>query len=181
MIKEEMLDRLNEYLSQINNIAERANKLVEEFNNAPEQADVIDDDFLKDYNTVQPNDNIYYIDQYCEIQVGATGNKSTIQNSFDAHPYLNYHTEEYAEKALKLKKFNDMLLAFKWCYDRYYVPDWTAKKLNYCIGYDSAKGRYDICSYVSWLYSMVYFSSRDIALKCADWLNNIDPKGELIL
>lgn len=180
MIKEEMLDRLNEYLSQINNIAESANKLVEEFINAPEQADVIDDDFLKDYNTVQPNDTIYFINQCGEIQVSGTGNKSTIQNSFDVHPYLNYHTEEYAKKAQKLKKFNDMLLAFKWCYDRDYVPVWTAKNLKYCIGYDSAHGRYDFCSYAIWLYSTVYFSSRDIAQKCVDWLNNIDPKGELI-
>jgi hypothetical protein len=180
MTKEEILDICNAYLSQINNIAERVNKLVEEFNNAPEQADVIDDDFLKDYNTVQPNDTIYFINQCCELQVGSTGNKSTIQDPFDAQPYLNYHTEEYAKKAQKLKKFNDMLLAFKWCYDRYYVPDWTAKKLKYCIGYNPADGRYDICSYASWLYSMVYFSSRDIAQKCVDWLNNIDPKGELI-
>lgn len=180
MIKEEMLDRLNEYLSQINNIAERANKLVEEFNNAPEQAESVSENFLKDYNTVQPNDTIYFINQCCELQVGSTGNKSTIQDPFDAQPYLNYHTEEYAKKAQKMKKFNDMLLAFKWCYDRYYMPDWTVKDLKYCIGYDSDEKRYDVCGYATWSHFTIYFSSRDIAQKCADWLNDVDPKGELI-
>jgi hypothetical protein len=102
MIKDEMLDILNEYLSQINNIAESANKLVEEYINAPEQAERVSEDFLKDYNTVQPNDTIYFINQCCELQVGSTGNKSTIQDPFDAQPYLNYHTDEYAKKAQKM-------------------------------------------------------------------------------
>lgn len=179
MIKEEMLDILNEYLSQINNIAERANKLVEEFNNAPEQADVIDDDILKDYNTIQ-GDTKYFLDRTGEIYAEVAQHDSVIRDPYDAYPYLNYHTEEYAKEAQKLKKFNDMLLAFKWCYDRNYVPDWTVKNLKYRIGYDSDKRRYDICGYATWSYFTVYFSSRDIAQKCADWLNNIDPKGELI-
>lgn len=179
MIKEEMLDILNEYLSQINNIAERANKLVEDFNNAPEQAESVKDDFLKDYNTVQPNDTIYFINQCCEVQAGCTGNKSTIQDPFDAHPYLNYHTEEYAKKALKLKKFNDMLLAFKWCYDREYEPDWKDNdESKFTVYYDGEE--YTSDEMVTYHAATVYFHSREIAQKCAYWLNNIDPRGELI-
>lgn len=104
-------------------------------------------------------------------------------NSDEYNPYRHYMTEEYANKASKIKKFNDMLMAFKWCYDRDYEPDWTTKCTKYCIVYN-----FDVnpkCYDVAWDYKRkhneIYFSSEDVARKCANWLNNIDPNGELVI
>ena len=78
-----------------------------------------------------------------------------------------------------MKKFNDMLLAFKWCYDREYEPDWKDNdESKFTVYYDGEE--YTSDEMVTYHAATVYFHSREIAQKCAYWLNNIDPKGELI-
>lgn len=103
-------------------------------------------------------------------------------NSDAYNPYCHYMTEEYANKAAKIKKFNDMLMAFKWCYDRDYEPDWTTNCAKYRVAYNFNANPKRYC--IDWSYkydsNIIYFSSEDIAQKCADWLNNIDPNGELM-
>jgi hypothetical protein len=92
-------------------------------------------------------------------------------------------TEEYAIKAAKMKKFTDMLMAFKWCYDRDYEPDWTTARPKYHIVYNydaNPNKRYYISMSYEYRHNTIYFSSEDIAKKCVDWLNVIDPDGELI-
>ena len=91
-------------------------------------------------------------------------------------------TKEYANKAFKMKKFNDMLMAFKWCYDRNYEPDWSKDNAKYCVTYNNSNVKH-YC--VEWSkvcnFNTIYFSSRDIANKCINWLNDIDPEGELVV
>lgn len=89
--------------------------------------------------------------------------------------YSIYPTEEYAEQAQKIKEFNDKLLAFKWCYDRDYKPAFSGdyKNRTYYIYYDSEDGKYEwhwdnICD-----KNIIYFSSKEIAQKCCDWLNSL--------
>lgn len=102
---------------------------------------------------------------------------------FDANeynPYCHYMTEEYVNEAAKIKKFNDMLMAFKWCYDRDYEPDWNSLTKKYYIVYNSPIQAYDVSCICSYCHNIIYFSDIDIAQSCADWLNSIDPNGELI-
>ena len=87
--------------------------------------------------------------------------------------YSNYLTKEYAEQAQKIKEFNDKLLAFKWCYDRDYKPVFSGDYDNraYFIYYDSDVEKYNydwdnVCN-----RNVIYFSSKEIAQKCRDWLN----------
>lgn len=93
--------------------------------------------------------------------------------------YSIYLTEEYAEQALKIKEFNDKLLAFKYCYDRDYKPVFSGDYDNraYCIYYDSVDRKYDWDSESVCDRNVIYFSSREIAQKCCDWLN-AEVKGE---
>lgn len=107
----------------------------------------------------------------------------SIFNANDYNPYRHYMTEEYANKAAKIKKFNDILMAFKWCYDRDYEPDWITRYAKYRVVYNfdaNPKHYYVVLDYKH-KHNEIYFSSEDIAQKCADWLNNIDPNGELIV
>lgn len=104
-------------------------------------------------------------------------------NSHEYNPYRHYMTEEYANKAAKIKKFNDILMAFKWCYDRDYEPDWTTNYAKYRVVYNSDASPKCYCVVCNHTYrnNAIYFSSEDIAQECADWLNDIDPNGELIV
>lgn len=76
-------------------------------------------------------------------------------------------------------KFNDKLdkltklMKFKFCYDHSYAPDWgNADEIKWYVYFLSTKGKYDICWTTTWdRLSTVYFSSEEIAQKCADWFN----------
>lgn len=95
----------------------------------------------------------------------------------DFNPYGTYPTEGYALMAQKMKIFNDKLLAFKWCYDRDYQPDWNdIDEDKYFVALDHTDGRFEVDSYTTWSFPTVYFSSEVIAQKCADWLYSLEEK-----
>lgn len=138
------------------------------------------DDTLEQYES----DTTWRYDGYILNERGCVNedNDSTF-NATDYNPYRHYMTEKYANKAAKIKKFNDMLMAFKWCYDRDYEPDWTTRYAKYRVVYNfdaNPKHYYVVLDYKH-KHNEIYFSSEDIAQKCADWLNDIDPNGELIV
>jgi len=161
-------ERIKELQKQIEEINAEINKLEQ-------------DDTLEQYE----NDLSWAVKRYTLDEFGRIKILEPIVG-FDANeynPYCHYMTEEYVNKAAKIKKFNDMLMAFKWCYDRDYEPDWTTDCAKYCVVYnfDANPKRY----YVNWSYAYrhnaIYFSTKEIAQKCADWLNNIDPNVELMV
>lgn len=183
MNNNDFLTQLNEYLSQINEIADKANKLAEEYT-ASEQAKAEDNakevyatiytlDLLKDY--VDTFDNEMFWVECDSICHGYVGEDDDNIFSFD-----NFPTVEYAKKLQKLNKFNGMMLAFKWCYDRDYEPDWDDDgTTKYTVVWDKYEGFHRVCSQ-STTANQVYFSSDEAAVKCAEWLNKIDPEGELV-
>lgn len=187
MNNNDFLTQLNEYLSQINEIADKANKLADEYTTseqakAEDNAKEVDDkaytlDLLKDYVDTFDNE-MYWVD--CDtIGHGYLDSDNSNIFSFD-----NFPTKEYVKKLLKLNKFNGMMLAFKWCYDRDYEPDWgnggNDDQFKYCIEYNSESDSFGVRYNVVSRSNLVYFSSQEIAQKCADWLNRLtDIEGVL--
>lgn len=170
MTTEEKVKKMNEMLTDVNNLAKEIN---EEINRKRTDAA----DMLSIYiNDTESGLTQYWVDSDGNVRSGTTEYRPD-----DYNPYCNYNNGTYAEKAARMKKFTDMLLAFKWCYDRDYEPDWSVDDVRHCVSYDSFCGHYDISCCVNWSCSMVYFSSEGIAQKCADWLNQIDPEGVLVL
>ena len=162
----ERIKQAEEMISKATAMIEEANKIIVEVKR--ESTDV-----LAEYkNQFGKGGGIYFI--------GPVGEIETVKNSSDyadwcdkPDPYINYLSEEYARRASELAQFNNKLLAFKWCYDRDYKPDWdntheTKYLVYYCIDY------HKYC--VDWGSSIkrdaIYFSSEEIAQKCCDWLNN---------
>jgi hypothetical protein len=139
------------------------------------------DDTLEQYESdISWGSDRYTLDEFGRVKIL----EPTIGfNSDEYNPYRHYMTKEYANNAAQMKKFNDMLMAFKWCYDRDYEPDWTTRYAKYYIVYNFDANPNHYC--VSWCYTYnlntIYFSSEDIAQKCVDWLNDIDPNGELMV
>lgn len=170
MTIEEKVKKMNEMLTEVNNLAKEIN---EEINK--ERTGTAD--MLSIYiNNMKSSLSQYWVDSDGKVRSGTTEYRPD-----DYNPYCNYNNRTYAEKAARMKKFTDMLLAFKWCYDRDYEPNWSAEDDKYFVAYDFVDGHYYTTYSVAMSYNVVYFSSEDIALKCADWLNQIDPEGVLVL
>lgn len=127
-----------------------------------------EEDVIAKYKEDYCKDKQYYFD--------LNGNIDYIMpDAFEkqSNPYSNYLTKELAEQAKELKDFNDKLLAFKYCYDRDYKSDWDSHEDKYYVYYSNRTQKYDVDSTTIWDIHNVYFSSEEIAQKCADWLNSL--------
>lgn len=70
------------------------------------------------------------------------------------------------------------LIKFKFCYDYSYIPDWSNKnELKWWVFFDTTYGKYKFDWTATWNRPLtVYFSSLEVAQKCADWLNADCPE-----
>ena len=178
MNNNEFLDKLNGYLAQINELAEKANALAEEYNHSEQAEDKNPKDYtlelLKDY--VEAFKNPMYWIEFGEICHG-----SLAGGEDDIFAFENFPTGEYIKKLRKMNRLNGMMLAFKWCYDRDYEPDWADNSsYKYTIIWNKAFNRFDYSWSTITICNHVYFSSDTIAKKCADWLNKIAESEDLI-
>lgn len=183
MNNNDFLTQLNEYLSQINEIADKANKLAEEYT-ASEQAVEEHEDKAKSHTEYMLDVLSDYVDAFDDemywVECGDIGYGYVAKDDEDIFTFDNFPTEEYAKKLQKLNKFNGMMLAFKYCYDRDYKSDfYDDNTYKYTVVWDMANKFHHYITTVTWL-NQVFFSSEDIAKKCAEWLNKIDPEGELV-
>lgn len=170
----EHMEELTQNRDRIQNeldVAER--KLLE----ATVDADVLDI-FINAVD--EANDEVNRVHHNYEVGYGGTVRSVDLGFDIDC-PYTKFPTSHLAEQLAKIYKFNGMLLAFKYCYDYDYDPDWLDDTEKLFIIFNAKVGRYSWVHSASWVYSTVAFSSEDIAEKCCKWLNTIDPKGELIL
>lgn len=186
MSRKEDMDKLNSLLAEVNALAEKINKEYSE----SAIMEYTKPDALEDYKSAFQEDkdsNVYFLDSNSEVKaiyvdcdaLPYSENGRSVSKYYN--PYHMYLSEEYAKKAAKMKKFNDMLLAFKWCHDKTYEPDWfDSDSIKYYVYYDTSYETYSAdCTYVC-DRNTVYFGTRIRAEDCADWLNSIDPKGELV-
>lgn len=167
----EKINKMNELLAEVDKLAKEINK---EYNIS---SSTTTDEALKTYiQDAQDTDiNNYWINADGEVDNGAADYRPCNFN-----PYCNYLRKDYADKSAKIKKFYDILLAFKWGNEKNYEPDWTNTEDKYYIYYDVEKSKYDIDFVYDMVECIVYFESSEIAEKCANYLTCIDPEGELI-
>lgn len=145
-------------------IAEKIDALEKELAELKEQ---IEADVVADYRSV--GDGRVYV-----VTNDNTVSAWVILRDVSNTNYFYYHDDRYAKMAKEMKELNDKLLAFKWCYDREYTPDWDdSSTCKYCVAYDNYSGQYTILSWYGEKYPTVYFSTREVAQKCCDWLNGM--------
>lgn len=155
----------NEKIKQAEQLIEQANALLNEVKASKENEE---EDVIAKYKNNYCLDKKYYLDSYSVVD------HCFSDRSFDEteNPYQHYLTEELAEQAKKLKDFNDKLLAFKYCYDLDYKPDWSdCYEDKYYVFYSNKTQKYDVDSVTTWDVHIIYFSTEEVAQKCADWLN----------
>lgn len=84
--------------------------------------------------------------------------------------YLDTHS---ALAAAEFRLITDLMLMYKWAYDRDYRPNWTSGSIKYTVARNMQSSKYEVIAYEYMRHPTVYFSSQNIAQNCAKWLNEI--------
>lgn len=161
----------NEKIQRAEQLIAEANALLNEVkDNSSNEEDVIAK-YKNDYNNKGKQ---YYLNSYSNVDFIIMCESFERIEELTQSPYQLYLTKELAEQAKKLKDFNDKLLAFKYCYDLDYKPDWgDFDEDKYYVYYSNRAQKYDVDSTSIWDIHNIYFSSEKVAQKCADWLNSL--------
>ena len=157
----------NEKIQRAEQLIEEANALLGEVKTSNSN----EEDVIAEYKNNYNKDKHYYLDLFGNVDWIAVSGTDAFEKKHN--PYLNYLTKELAEQAKKLKDFNDKLLAFKYCYDLDYKPDWSDNIKKYYVYYSACDSKYMADGLSSIREPLVYFSTKEIAQKCADWLNSL--------
>lgn len=158
----------NEKIQRAEQLITEANILLSEVKaNSSNKEDVI-----AKYKNDYCKGSKYYLNSNSNVDFINMGDSFEKVERLTKSPYQHYLTEELAEQAKKLKDFNDKLLAFKYCYDLDYKPSWDNDCQKYYIYYSTVDNEYHADGLSSMREPLVYFSTKEIAQKCADWLNN---------
>lgn len=169
MTNDEKIKAAEGMISQANEMIMEANKLIAEVK-ASKQSDDVISEYIDAFGIGVP---IWYIAPYGGISE-CFSNKRYEELSTEEHEYLNdFWREDYAKESLRLASFNNKLLAFKWCWDRDYVPDWSRPHEDkFYVYYNHNNNLYYVAHSSVLVNNVVYFSSKEIAQKCCDWLNS---------
>lgn len=175
MTNKEKLEKAYELIGE-------ANKLIDEVANS--EPEVEPEDPVAEYkNEVNARYNGDVADVNFYVNFYGKSSRSC-SASFDASMYNSYYqflSKEYADAAARMYKMICMQLAFKWCHDRDFVPDWNNWELNagkFYLKYSRRTKEYSVFDAYCDEGAVVYFSTPEIAHKCADWLNSLDLEKE---
>lgn len=161
----------NEKIQRAEQLIAEANTLLNEVKgNSGNEEDVI-----AEYKNDYCKGRKYYLNNQSNVDFIDGGDNFEKVKSLSQSPYQHYLTKELAKQAKELKDFNDKLLAFKYCYDLDYKPVFSGDYDNraYYVYHDSEDDDYKYCYDSVNNKNMVYFSTGEIALKCAEWLNSL--------
>jgi len=157
----------DEKIQRAEQLITEANALLNEVkSNSSNKEDIIAK-YKNDYNKGRH----YYLDWNNEVDWFATCTADKFEKWHN--PYSTYLTEGLAEEAKVLKDFNDKLLAFKYCYDLDDKPERDDDTIKYYVYYDVCNSKYKVDGLSSMWEPLVYFSTKEIAQKCANWLNSL--------
>ena len=160
----------NEKIQRAEQLITEANALLNEVKaNSNNEEDVI-----AKYKNDYCRDRKYYLNSDSNVDYINRGDNFEKVERITKSPYQYYLTEGLAEQAKELKDFNDKLLAFKYCYDLDDKPEWNDDTIKYYVYYDVCNSKYMADGGLSSMWEpLVYFSTKEIAQKCANWLNTL--------
>ena len=173
MTEQELLNKIDNCKSEIENLNTMITDLQKQVENAKEEMKERElADILDDYKKALKKNSFWLEGRLSDAILGGENHNFHIT---DDNPYAFYPTQEYAEKARKIKTLNDMLLAFKWCYDKDFDPDFDTDVARYYVTYDACNDVFDVDTcYTPIYFNAVCFSKHDKAQKCCEWLNSMD-------
>lgn len=174
MLDMEKLKKAESLMNEATKLMETARELMEESKTSSNK-DTLIYEYTKNFGT---DCNCWYLDSMGDI-IGSSSTYSISDIPKNEFNYFNnFWNTKYAEKSRELIQFNNKLLAFKWCWDRDYEPDWSSSNEPKFFVYKSYVHRENVYNTYQWdrtwslCENVVYFSSKEIVQKCCEWLNS---------
>lgn len=120
------------------------------------------------------NDEYCYVDDVGNIYWRVLHRPTSSIDAGRVRKRRAFLSEEYAEAFAKKTQFIADMLHFKYLYDRDYKPDWDSvdkNKFYVCYNNKTKRFKWGYSTSYSRMIESVYFSTEQLAEKCADWLN----------
>ena len=126
-------------------------------------------DEVPEYYSVENGNEMYFVDYNGEVY-----SDGFFPNYLANEKHRAFKTKKIAKLFVEKTQAIADQLYFKELYDADYVPDWENMRTSeYYIYLDNSTKSYGVDHTIYWaLEGTVYFSSKEIAQKCADWLNS---------
>lgn len=160
MTREELEKRLNE--------AEKQNlRLIDEIKALKEQlANVESEPEIPNFPIFDPaGEEAWHINNVLEVA-------SPGRTSGHVCDFNYFHTKTYAKEFSRKCKMIAMMMHCSWYVDRFYTPDWNNMSVEkYSVSFNHDRRKFQV---QEWYYAEnagVYFSTKEAAKKCADWMN----------
>jgi hypothetical protein len=141
--------------------------LLDEIKNLKAQlAEMQDEPEIPDKPEFEMDEKFYYLDSVTDDV-----EDSCHVGDIDAIDFNMFHTKEMAQEFAKKCKLIAMMLHCKWYLDRDYVPDWDNDVSKFLPRFDHNEHKFDADAWLLVEHIGVFFSTKEKAQKCADWLN----------
>ena len=171
---------LKDFELEFNKIIESRKEMNDEKEDKPDPFEI----YWNDIQEANDDHEACFLNSYSDIsvtRVSIGSVKETYTDESYCNAYQNYVNKEYATMARKAKKFHDICIAWKWCYERDITVDFLDDSTNkFMILYDYERSAFSPQISVSRkIPNAVYFKNRDVCEKLCIWLNK--HKDELDL
>ena len=156
MMKNELEQSLKTTLNQIEELKKKAEEIIKELKKEE----------IPLYPEFEKGSTLSYMDTDLSVQTTEAVITETTQD------YNAFHTNAYVEEFRKKCLMLAMMLHCSWYVDRYYTPNWdnlSVEKYSVVFNHDSKKFQIQVWYYAE--TAQVYFSTKEAAQKCADWMN----------
>lgn len=121
---------------------------------------------------IENGEEVYYISDVGLI-LRKSGRDSYILNTRNRA----FKSKKYAEMFLDKTQYIADLLHFKWLFDRDYEPEEDLQSVKWAIMHDNDH-KFAVTSNWNVQPGDIYFSTKELAQKCADWLNRKAGRNE---
>lgn len=189
----ELINKINSKLAELTDIGVALKDFESEFNKIIESRKETNDEkeaerdpferYWQDIQEASDNGDAWFLDSNSDISEARIGDgsvKEMYANGSYYDSYQHYVNKEYAIMAKKAKKFHDICLAWKWCYERDKQVDFFDDIDKYMILYDYVECKFmPLLSVSRRIPNGVYFYDIDVCGKLCEWLN--EHKDELDL
>ena len=168
---EQIIKKANEAIENYNNLITSFKSEIEKVENVKTEAEkeLKKSDEVPECYSVENGNEMYFVDYSGEVY-----SDGFFTNYLANEKHRAFKTKKIAKLFVEKTQAIADQLYFKELYDVDYVPDWENMRTSeYYIYLDNSTKSYGVDHTIYWaLEGTVYFSSKEIAKKCADWLNS---------
>lgn len=160
MTKEELEERLNKAEKQNLSLIDEIKCLKEQLANVEIEPEIPDFPFFNPMG-----EETWHVNNVLEVA-------SPSRTGGHVCDFNYFHTQDYAKEFSRKCKMLAMMLHCSWYVDRDYTPNWDNVFVEkYFVIFNHNLNRFQVRTQYGEEHGDVYFSTKEAAQKCADWMD----------